>query len=302
MSEGPEIHRLAGQLDEEFAGSRIVAVETRLKRAQAWFEAHPGEVEGREIRRIYAAGKNLLWSLEGDLYFQFHLLMFGKVRTYSLDYNLPPDPKRRALIVTTSRQFALINGQVFNIGIGDPFEQLPNLQEIGPDICAVPFDRELFLERLTAPGNQAREIGPVLLDQAVAAGLGNYLKSDILFECRINPWTPVGALTPLQAECLADVIPLVAQRAIRNRGQTVTDDVMAALLADPNHANPRWADRHWVFRQTNKPCKVCGTPIKQRRQGPDKGRQTFFCPQCQEVDWASIPVVATHKERERIAR
>jgi endonuclease VIII len=289
MSEGPEIHRLAGQLTEELVGSRIVVLETRLKKAQAWLEAHPGYVEGKEILRVEAAGKNLLWYMEDDLYFRFHLLMWGKIRTYVLRYRLPPDSQRRALIITTSRQFTLVNGQVFDIGLGDPFQQIPALRELGPDMCAVPFDRDFFVERLLRPDNLDREIGPVLLDQTVAAGLGNYLKSDILFECGINPWTTVGELTPREVECLAETVPLVGQRAVRNRGQTVTDEVMAALLADPAHPNPRWADRHWVFRQTNKPCKICGTPIKQRRQGPDQGRQTFFCPNCQHVSLEEGP-------------
>ncbi|HEY0071357.1 MAG TPA: DNA-formamidopyrimidine glycosylase family protein [Chloroflexia bacterium] len=292
MSEGPEIHRLAAQLTEELVGSRIAVIDSRLKKARAWLEAHPGMVQDREIERIYPAGKNLLWRLEGDIYFRFHLLMFGKVRTYSLRYRLPPDPRQRAHIVTTSRQFVLINGQVFDIGIGDPFEQITTLRELGPDICAVPFDRDFFLERLNRPENLDREIGPVLLDQTVAAGLGNYLKSDILFECGINPWTHVRDLTPEQQARLAEVTPELSQRALRNRGQTVTDEVMQVLLSDPANPNPRWRDRHWVFRQTNKPCKMCGFPIMQRRQGPDAGRITYFCPNCQDVDVAQIPVVA----------
>lgn len=292
MSEGPEIHRLAKQLTEELVGSRIAVIDSRLKKARAWLEMHPGMVHDREIECIYPAGKNLLWQLEGDIYFRFHLLMFGKVRTYSLRYRLPPDPKQRAHIVTTSRQFVLINGQVFDIGIGDPFEQIQTLRELGPDICVVPFDRDFFLQRLNRPDNLDREIAPVLLDQTVAAGLGNYLKSDILFECGINPWTLVGDLTPEQQARLADVTPELSQRALRNRGQTVTDEVMEVLLSDPNNPNPRWRDRHWVFRQTNKPCKMCGFPIKQRRQGPDAGRLTYFCPNCQGVDLDKIPAVA----------
>src|SRR5207302_660865 len=149
------------------------------------------------------------------------------------------------------------NGQVFNVGIGDPFEQIQSLREIGPDMCAVPFDRKVFLERLNAPTNLDQEIAPVLLDQKVAAGLGNYLKSDILFECRINPWTLVGELTLEQQECLAETIPAVGQRALHSRGQTVTDDVMERILAQAAEpAAVRWRDRHWVFRQSSKPCKV----------------------------------------------
>jgi endonuclease-8 len=282
MSEGPEIHRQARKLHEELAGSRIVAVESRLKKARAWIEAHPGLLEGKEVRRVYPAGKNLLWELEGDIFFQIHLLMFGKIRTYSLRHRVEWDRTTRAAILTTARQVVLINVQVFNIGTGDPFTHIDSLREIGPDICAVPFDSGLFLERLNAPANLDEEIAPVLLKQSVAAGLGNYLKSDILFECGINPWTPVRDLTPREQECLASTIPEVSQRALRNSGQTVTDDVMDQILAEKG-ASSRWRDKHWVFRHSSRPCKLCSTPIRMKRQGPGSGRVTFFCPQCQRV-------------------
>ena len=283
MSEGPEIHRISAQLNEEFAGSRIVSIDSRLKKAKAWLEEHPGLVEGKEILRVYPAGKNILWELEDSIYFHMHLLMFGKIKTYSLRHKVVYDRTTRALIVTTSRQAELKNVQVFNIGIGDPFEEIPSLREIGPDMCAVPFDGALFLERLTRADNLDKEVAPVLLDQSVAAGLGNYLKSDILFECRINPWTLVRDLTPDQQHCLMETIPAVGQRALRNRGQTVTDEVMERLLSDPERASVSWRDKHWVFRHSSRPCKICGTPIKMKRQGPGTGRVTFYCPVCQAV-------------------
>ncbi len=272
---------MAGVLNSEFAGSRIVAVDTRLKKTRAWLEAHDGLVNGKQIERVYAMGKNLIWDLEDQIYFHIHLLMFGKIRTYSLRHRIEYDRSTRGLIVSTARQALLTNVQVFNIGQGDPLEELPSLRDIGPDICAVPFDRALFLQRLHRPDNLEQEIAPVLLDQTVAAGLGNYLKSDMLFECRINPWTKVGELTAHQEECLADTIPLVAQRALLHGGQTVTDEVMAHIEAQAQKAT--WRQRHWVFRHTNQPCKVCGTPIRQKRQGPGSGRITFFCPNCQGV-------------------
>jgi DNA-formamidopyrimidine glycosylase len=281
MSEGPEIYRLAGNLHEEFAGSRIVAVESRLKKAQAWLDEHPGLIDGKEIRRIYSKGKNLLWELEDDIYFHIHLLMFGKIKTYSLRHRVEWERTTRALIVSTSRQAVLINVQVLNIGQGDPLHDIESLRELGPDIAVLPFDTALFMERLNEPGNRDKEIGPVLLDQRVAAGIGNYLKSDILFECRINPWATVAALSPEEQACLARTIPDVAQRTLRNRGQTVSDEVMSRIMSDPDIPNPNWWHKHWVFRHTNRPCKICGTPIRQRRQGEGKGRVTFYCPNCQ---------------------
>lgn len=281
MSEGPEIYRLAGALHEEFAGSKIVAVDSRLKKARAWIEEHPGLIEGKEIRRIFSAGKNLIWSLDNNVYFHIHLLMFGKIMTYSLRHRVEYERTTRALIVTSARQAVLINVQLFSIGQGDPFEQIPALQAIGPDICATPFNRDLFLERLNRPNNLNEEVAPVLLDQTVAAGIGNYLKSDILFECGINPWKHVGQLSSENLECLVKTVPAVAQRTLRNKGQTVTDEVMARITEEKG--TPNWWHRHWVFRHTNRPCKICGTPIKQKRQGPGTGRVTFYCPNCQAV-------------------
>src|SRR5687768_2372600 len=103
MSEGPEVHRQAAKLHDEFTGGRLVSVESRLKKAKAWFEAHPGAAEGREVVKIRAAGKNLLWEFDGGLYFHIHLLMFGKIKTYSLRHRVEFDRTTRAHIVTTAR-------------------------------------------------------------------------------------------------------------------------------------------------------------------------------------------------------
>ena len=173
MTEGPELHRKAAKLDEEFAGSRIVAVETRLKKARAWLEEHPGAVEGLQILRIYGAGKNMLWELEDSIYFHMHLLMYGKIKTYSLRHKVGFERATRALIVSTTRQAELINVQVFNIGIGDPFCQVPALREIGPDMCAVPFNRELFLEWLNRPDN----LNAMISD--ARPGVQNFTKSTL---------------------------------------------------------------------------------------------------------------------------
>ena len=117
MSEGPEVHRLARKLHDEFAGSRIVSVESRLKKTRAWLEAHPGVVQGREIERVLAAGKNLLWLLDGGLYFQMHLLMYGKIKTNAPTHRIEHNRTTRGLIVSTSRQAELVN-DTFPLGDG----------------------------------------------------------------------------------------------------------------------------------------------------------------------------------------
>lgn len=283
MPEGPETYRLAARLSPELVGSKITSISSRLKKAAAWLDAHPTSLPGREIRRIYAAGKNLIWELSGGYFLHFHMLMYGRFRTYALDEEPPPEPRLRVEIITTTRRAQLVNGQIFNPGRGDPFQRIPVLAALGADICAEPFDRELFLNRLSDPARRDIELGPALLEQSVAAGVGNYLKSDVLFECRLDPFVKVGALSDAARLALAEALPVMAQRALRGQGQTISDEALARLPAAPEFSRGWW-DRHWVFRRSGRPCLVCGTRIRQRRQGPGEGRMTFFCPRCQGVE------------------
>jgi endonuclease VIII len=279
MSEGPEVHRIARLQQEQLGGAAILDVQTNLRKARAWMEQHPGALEGRRIGQVTACGKHLLWYLDDGLWFHFHLLMFGKWEYHPADAVVPYDPKTRAQIRTSQGLLTLCNGQVFDIGYGDPYAQLPTLAALGPDMCAVPFDQDGFLRRLLRPDNLPLEIGVVLLDQTVASGVGNYLKAEILFECRLDPWKAVGALTPADLACLAEAIPTIGQRALANRGWTVPDDLRA--LVEAGRLPGGRGRRHWVFRRTNQPCHRCGAKIRQRRQGPGEGRWTFWCETCQ---------------------
>lgn len=288
MSEGPEVYRIAQRQHELLAGAHLLDVQTNLRKARAWLDAHPEAVAGRHIERVTSCGKHILWYMDEGLWFHFHLLMFGK-----WEYHPPFDPvdydrTTRAQIRTARQLLVLCNGQVFDIGYGDPYAQLPTLATLGPDLCAVPFDKEEFLARLLRPSNLSQEIGVVLLDQTVANGVGNYLKAEIMFECRLHPWRTVGSLTPDELRCLADTVPMIGQRALAHRGWTVPDDLRALLESG---ALPRGrGGRHWVFRRTNAQCYLCGTRVRQKRQGPGEGRWTYWCENCQQYpDAATLP-------------
>jgi endonuclease VIII len=282
MSEGPEIYRLAARLHGELAGSRVAAVSTDLPGPAAWLASRQGALLGRAISRIYPAGKHLLWELEGGFYLHFHLTLFGRMRSYPLDEPPPPDKTVRAEIETTARRVRFSESRVFHIGEGDPRRDIEALAALGPDICQKPFDAAGFLARLSAPVHLAQELGPALLEQTIAAGVGNYLKSDALFECRLNPFSRVYQLGEEDRRALAAALPEMAQRSIKHRGLTVSDAVRERLAEAPAYSDAWW-DGHWVFRRAGRPCWVCGAKIQQRRQGPGEGRATYYCPRCQGV-------------------
>lgn len=285
MSEGPEVRRIAATLNDGLAGGRLIQFETQLKKANAWLAEHPGALVGREVKQVTAVGKNILFALSDDLWFRAHPLMWGKWLLFPADATVPRDPHERVHFYTDRAQAVFIRGQVFDIVIGDPFEQIDTLARIGPDICDLPFDADKFKARLLDPLNLNEEVAPVLLKQEVAAGLGNYFKSDVLNVCRINPRRLVRDLTLAEVECLACEIPAQAQRSLRNRGFTIPQELFERLqqTALAQGGNFNYRDRHWAFRRSGQPCFNCGTTLRQARTGPAEGRLTYFCPNCQSV-------------------
>ncbi|PZS05327.1 MAG: hypothetical protein DLM69_01035 [Candidatus Chloroheliales bacterium] len=286
MSEGPEVHRIARQMNEALAGANLLGVETRLKKAQAWLATHPGALDNRQIFNIFALGKNIIFQLNDDLWFRAHPLMWGKWQIHPATVTLPRDPGERVHLYTDRAQAIFLRGQVFDIVLGDPFEQIEALRIIGPDICDVPFDEALFRARLLDPRFADQEIAPVLLMQEVAAGLGNYFKSDVLNACRICPWRLVRTLSAAEIDCLAAQIPMQAQRCIEQRGFTIPVELYEQLKheAEAKGGTFHYRDRHWAFRRTGRPCFHCGSLIKQTRIGPLGGRLTYYCPRCQAPD------------------
>jgi formamidopyrimidine-DNA glycosylase len=139
-----------------------------------------------------------------------------------------------------------------------------------------------------------RTVGAALLDQTVLAGVGNYLRAEILWACRIDPWRAVGDLEPEEWACLDREVPRVSDLAYREGGRTVAEADRERMTAEPGmtyNAPQDWSTRHAVFRRTNLPCLRCGGPVRQKRQttredptgenGGDKERIIYFCPVCQ---------------------
>ncbi len=283
MSEGPEVHRIAARLNESLAGGKLLGLETRLKKAQAWLAEHPAALDERQILNIFALGKNIIFQLNDDLWFRAHPLMWGKWLLFPPQDTIPREPQERVHLYTDRAQAIFMRGQVFDIVLGDPFEQIETLRVIGPDICDVPFDTAKFKARLLDPRFAEQEIAPVLLLQEVAAGLGNYFKSDVLNACQIHPQRRVASLSEAEVDCLIQTIPMQAQRCLEQRGFTIPVELYQRLQheAEAEGRSFHYRDRHWAFRRTHRPCFHCGTPMVQTRTGPDGGRLTYYCPNCQ---------------------
>ena len=118
-------------------------------------------------------------------------------------------------------------------------------------------------------------VAGALLDQGFLAGVGNYLRSEILFAARIEPNARIGELTPAGRQALARAALNLTRQSYRTGG--ITNDVaIAKRMQAAGAAFGRY--RHWVFDRAGEPCHRCGTLIRRDDVG---GRGLYWCMRCQ---------------------
>jgi endonuclease-8 len=155
----------------------------------------------------------------------------------------------------------------------DPGEPLPrDLRAAGPDLLGADVQPAAATARALALVEPARQVGEALLDQRVVAGVGNVYKSEACFLTGVDPWRPVGSLSPEEAAALGSTAARLLADGVRDGGPIRT--------WRPPDAPPRARERTWVYGRRGRPCRRCGAPIRSRGQG-DANRTTYWCPVCQ---------------------
>ncbi|HEX5884869.1 MAG TPA: DNA-formamidopyrimidine glycosylase family protein [Pyrinomonadaceae bacterium] len=291
MPEGPEVRRYADALHAALTGRVIVSLQARTKEARKWLLESEQRITGRRVERVISHGKHLIGYIEGRFFFHSHLMMWGRWQTFSE----PPekDRRERARIVVDGAAAILLSAPIFNVGEGDPYEIIEFLDTLGPDALPYrgPFNRAEFLRRLLEYKNET--IGAALLNQRIVAGLGNYLRAEILFHCKLNPWLTAGELNERHLTCLSKTIPRLARDAYK-RSATAGEKDRNRMATDPSlvyQPGREIGTRHLVFRRTNLPCLRCGQKIRQLRQrtiqteeeDEERTRIVYFCAKCQGV-------------------
>lgn len=304
MPEGPEVRKYADALEAVLGGRVVTQLEARTRDARKWLEVNRERIVGRRVNRVMSHGKHLIGKIDGDFFFHSHLMMWGRWQTFAppapssaKKFVLPEkDRRERARVVVDGGAAILLSAPIFDVGEGDPYETIENLRNLGPDI--LPYNKRFeaaeFRRRLLAAKNRDVTIGAALLNQQIVAGIGNYLRAEILFACKLDPWRKIDQLTDANLKCLTRTAPKLARLAYE-RGATAPDNDRERMGSDSSlvyQPGREYGTRHLVFRRTNLPCLRCGETIRQLRQAtynpePDdqeeRTRIVYFCPKCQKV-------------------
>ncbi len=259
MPEGDTIHAAAARIRAVLGPGPIVAAEgSRLI-------ARRNRLIDAPITRVWSHGKHTIIEA-GDWAIRAHLRMHGRWTTHEPGWRPKPSGSLRAMVA--SEHGAAACWAAPDVAV-DKTMSIHNWLDtnVGPDLIRSDVDDAMVASALSDP---ARPIAEVLLDQRIAAGIGNVFKSELCFRARINPETPVGELDePAVRAIFDDAAHLLRLNSHRRDRLTTKVD--------------RPGRRQAVYGRVGRGCPACNTPIERRTLGE---RVTFWCPRCQPTDRA----------------
>jgi endonuclease-8 len=278
VPEGDTVYLTGKRLRAALSGRSLVRGELR----------HPRLVEhdlaGRTVLDVATVGKHLFTRFDDGRSLHSHLRLDGSWHLYRPGMSWQrPAHQARAVLETAER--TAVGFSLHDLELLPTSEEPRLVGHLGPDLLDPAWDETHAAEalrRFTARGSS--ELGLVLLEQRVMAGLGNLYKTEVCFLLGLSPWTLVR-----DAPDPAAAIALARELLLRNadRPQQSTTGELAR------------GRQTWVFERGGQRCRRCGTRIRTAEQGDGVyARIAYWCPRCQPgPSPTATPLTATATPR-----
>ncbi len=270
MPELPEVETIARQLRARgVEGCAITFVEVNWLRTiePLTITQFEKQLVGTTIRNILRVGKWLLFSLDSGRTLMIHLRMSG---SFSMEQG---SHDRIVLGLSGGRTLYYRDTRKFGRWklVDDPMTLLKGL---GPDALSDAFKLSYFVEEMR---RRQRMIKPLLLDQAVIAGLGNIYADEALWEARVHPERLSNTLNDEELETLFKAIRHVLRIGVQNRGTSLGTGKTNYRDLDGESGGHR--ERVKAYGRSGEPCCRCGKLLQRIVVAQ---RSTHFCPDCQK--------------------
>lgn len=206
-------------------------------------------LNGKKLVKAKSWGKHLLLFFNNQI-IRIHFLMFGSYRI-----NNPRENRIPKLQLNYKDEVIYFYSCAIR-----PIEEDDVLEyDHSVNLMSDEWDHKKAIKKLRE--KSASYVCDVLMDQDIFAGLGNIMKNEILFRCKIHPEEKVSSLTA------------------REQGKLVKES------RQYSHDFYEWKKinqlkRHWLIMR-KKNCPVCGRKVIKKPTGKLK-RLSHFCPFCQK--------------------
>jgi formamidopyrimidine-DNA glycosylase len=272
MPELPEVESVAGALRRNLLGNRCTGLEVRFAGVLSPSAAAVRRaMVGRVLAAVARHGKYLVLTFTrapaAPTYVMLHLRMTGQV--FLLEGYRPDQHVHLALRFADRTVHYRDIRKFGRWTVVGPHWREQELAHIGPDMLAVRTATWLArVRRRRAP------LKAVLLDQKVAAGLGNIYADEALLRAGVHPLAVAAACDEATLRRVLQAARAVLRLAIRHGGTTFLN------FTDFDGKPGNFRRQLRVYGRGGEPCRRCRTVIERITVG---GRSTCFCPSCQPL-------------------
>ena len=274
MPEGPEIWRTADRLNQALAGKELTECFFYHEKLKPYEEV----LVGTRVKRVEPKAKALITYFDNDLCLYTHNQLYGK--WFAEPFGGEPNTGRSLRVALHNDEHSALLYSASEIEIMDQQEvgDHPYLKKLGPDVVHPDTTAEMISAQYHDEVFQNRRLTTLLLDQGFLSGVGNYLRSEIMFYAGVDPYKKLRAYNDEEKEELAKASRLLARRSYETGGITNDPAIVDALKREKA---TRKEYRHFVYGRTGKFCHKCGTRIEEDKTG---GRKIYYCPACQDPE------------------
>ena len=277
MPELPEVEVTRRGVAPHLDGRTVDQVVMRRDGLRWPFPARLQELlAGHTILRTDRRGKYLLIAFaHGTLI--IHLGMSGHLRVLPLgtperkhdhfDLVVQAPEGRQVLRLHDPRRFGAV---LWHSNDDGALDQHILLRGLGVEPLGDSFDGAMLHK---ATRKRSAPIKQVLLAGDIVVGVGNIYACESLFRAGINPKTSAARISRARYERLAEAIREILAAAIVQGGSTLRDFIAV------NGQSGYFQQTYFVYDRAGVPCRNCGVPIRQIKQGQ---RSTFYCVNCQK--------------------
>ena len=175
MPEGPETKRMADDISSTVKQKEISSLKF----------LHPSlkslsSRKGILIDDVTSAGKSIIIRLNTGQSIVTHNQLYGKWTINYLTTKIKHNRQLRIEIVSGKKVARLWSATDIVLLNSKDEKEHHYLKNLGPDILCAGTVEETVSERLLSKSYKNRNLGGLLLNQHFIAGLGNYLRSEIL--------------------------------------------------------------------------------------------------------------------------
>lgn len=269
MPEGPEIRRAADRLADAVLDQPLVEVFF----ARPELAHYQTSLVGCRIVAIDTRGKAMLTRFDNGLVLYSHNQLYGVWAVGRTGKRRPSQRSLRVALTTARKEILLYSASEVSIWSAADLHRQPLLARLGPDVLDPMLAVDDVEDRLASARFAGRRLAVLLLDQGFLAGMGNYLRSEVLFQAGLAPGRRPRELDRVERRVLADALLDVPGRSYRSRGIRPTAGMKPDYLTDTPEGF-----RMQVFGRAGQPCPRCGTAVQRQVHA---GRRVYLCVNCQ---------------------